>query len=299
MKKFMKLSALFLLSAISFVSCDTEAVDPVLLETIGEQPGTVGLAVFKVDFSNATHTAVASTANYQEGVLNIGAVLNANGEALSISIDDTAVKTYTESFIGYFPGNSSAIGYLNIDPATGNNQGSVTITKFDAVNKTISGRFNFTGWYGDATMNLPSIAFTNGIFENIPVIGLPDNPGTNPVNEKFFKAKVNGTAKTFGTIMTFGEGNTWTISATNTASQESMSITIPETITPGTYPLEVFTKYFASYISLTGDGFSSDSGTLTITSHSNGWIKGTFSFSGEDIDGNLKTVTEGQFSLQD
>lgn len=298
MKKFMKLPALFvLLLSIAFVSCDSEPVDPVLLDTIGQEPGATGPSVLKVDFSGTTHTAIAASAQYQMGVLNIAGVLNANGEALTISLDDYAVKTYTDSFIGYFPGNSTEIGYLNINPATGDNQGSVTITSFDAVNKTISGRFNFTGWYGVEDLNLPSIAFTNGVFENIPVSGLPET--SNPGTTSFFKAKINGTAKTFGTIMVFGEGATWTISATNTASQESISLTLPETITPGTYPLALFTEYYANYLSFTGDGFASDSGTITITSHTGGWIKGTFSFTGEDFDDNVGNVTNGEFSVQE
>lgn len=299
MKKFMKLPALFVfLLTTVFISCETEPVDSVLLENLGEEPGTAGPAVFKVDFSGSTHTAIAASAQYQMGVLNIAGVLNANGEVLSISLDDYAVKTYTDSFIGYFPGNSSEVGYLNIDPATGENHGNVTITSYDAVNKTISGRFNFTGWYGAEDLNLPSIAFTNGTFENVPVSGIPTttNPGTN---ETFFRAKVNGTSKNFGTIMAFGEGATWTISATNTASQESISLTLPETITPGTYSLELFTQYYANYLSFTGDGFASDSGTITITSHTGGWIKGTFSFTGEDFDDNVGNVTNGEFSVQD
>ncbi|MCO6146538.1 DUF6252 family protein [Flavobacterium sp. NRK1] len=296
MKRFRFLSVLLMVfSAISFVACDTEPVDPVLTENIGEnQPGD---AVFKVNFSDETHTAIQATAKFEEGMLSIAGVMGTNAEFVSITLDDYAVKTYNEAFIGYYPGSSTAGGYLNINPETGQNNGQVVITEVDTVNNTISGTFSFTGYYVDVEMNLPSIAFTNGVFENIPITGLPQNPGTNPVNQKLFKAKVNGTAKTFGTIMPISSAGTLSLTGTNVASQESISISVPESITAGTYDLEDFTDYYAAYLG--GDSsFSSESGTLTITSNTGGWIKGTFEFSGHDFDDNPMTITEGEFSVQ-
>lgn len=296
MKKIKNLSIFMMLfSVIAFVSCDTEPVDPVLNENNGEGPGTGGTpASFKVDFSGETHTAMQSTAKFDQGILSIAGVMGTNGEFVSISIDDYTVKTYNSAFIGYYPGSSTAAGYLNLNPETGQNIGKVIITKFDKVNNTISGTFNFTGWYADVEMNLPSIAFTNGVFENVPVTGIPQNTG----NEKFFKAKLNNAAKNFGTIMPMASAGKLVINATNVASQESISISVPENITAGTYNLEEFTDYYATYMSFAGTAFSSETGTLKITSNTGGWIKGTFSFNGSDMDENPMKITDGEFSVQ-
>lgn len=294
MKKIKTLFAfLTVFSAMTFVSCETEPVDPVLNENLGENPA--GPSVFKVDFSGETHTAIQSSAKFEQGVLAIAGVMNASGEVVTLTIDDFAVKTYNEAFMGYIPETETAAGYLNINPETGQNNGKVVITKVDKVNNTISGTFSFTGWTIDAEMNLSSMVFTNGVFENVPITGLPQNPGAN---QEFFKAKVNGVEKTFGTIMPMNNGGKLVLSAMNVASQETMSINMPENITAGTYTLETFSDYFATYMSFDGETASSDSGTLKITSNTGGWIKGTFSFTGTDMDDNPMTITNGEFSVE-
>lgn len=295
MKKIKILFAFFtLFSAVTFVSCESEPVDPVLNENLGENP--VGPSVFKVDFSGETHTAIQSSAKFEQGVLAIVGVMSATGEAVTMTIDDFAVKTYNEAFMGYLPGTATADGYLNLNPETGQNNGKVVITKVDKVNNTISGTFSFTGWRIDLEMNLSSLVFTNGVFENVPITGLPQNPGTG--NQEFFKAKVNGVEKTFGTIMPMSTEGKLMLSAMNVASQETMSINMPENITAGTYSLEMFTDYFATYSSFEGASAASDAGTLKITSNTGGWIKGTFSFTGTNMDDNPMTITNGEFSVE-
>lgn len=298
MKKIKGLSVLFvLLSALSFTSCDTEPVDPVLGENLGQEPNTPGAALFKVDFSGDTHTAVTASAKFEQGALTLVGVMSSAGEFVSITLDDYNEKTYSDAFIGYYPGGSSVSGYLNLNPANGNNNGSVVITDLDLTNNTISGTFSFTGYYVDGTLNLPSIAFTNGTFENIPVTGLPQNPGTPGTNTEYFKAKVNGTAKTFNTVMAVEQMGIIQISGMNIASQENIQIIVPAGVTPGTYTLETFTDYHAAYLSMGGSGAFSDSGTLKIISTSGGWIKGEFNFQGVDMDDVNISVTEGEFSI--
>lgn len=304
MKKFRFLSVvLVIFSALSLTSCDTEPVDPVLNQN-GENPGTgpgtepgtnPGSAVFKVDFGGATFVAESAQAKYEQGMLVIVGA-KSSAEVVSVGVSGTAEGTYNENTMNYLPGADAQTGYMNINPDTFAKNGTVTITEIDYENNTISGTFSFTAYSVNPATNPASIVFTNGSFENVPVTGLPE-PGTVP--EKYMRAKVDGQLVNFGTLLTMGEGDFWTLSGTDVASMKSMSITLNDAITPGTYTLEEFTDYYAVYMGgLGASSVPSETGTITILSHADGWIKGTFSFSGEDFDGNPHAVTDGEFNIQ-
>lgn len=298
-KSIIRSLVIVLITSIGFVSCDTEPVDPVLNNNNnnGENPNNPNNpsgGVFKVDFGGETFVAQSATAKYENGLLVVVGAKSPS-EVVSVGVSGTAEGTYTETTCSYIPSASSQTGYMNINPATFANNGTVTITEIDYENNTVSGTFSFTAYSVNPATVPASIVFANGSFDNVPVTGLPD-PGTEP--EQYMKAKVDGQQVNFATIMAAPNMGTLMLSGTNVASQEFLTINLPEGIEPGTYELETFSDYYATYTGFGGASISSESGSITIISHANGSIKGTFSFNGEDFDGSPHSITNGEFNIQ-
>lgn len=301
MKKFKRLSVLsVLMSVLAFISCDTEPVDPVLLDNIGQEPGA-GPAVFKVDFSGSTYVATASAASAANGAIAITGLKGTNGESVSITVPGTTVRSYSDAIMIYTTGGTSEFFYTNVNPANGNSSGNVSITSINTANKTISGTFSFVGYWADEEANLPNIPFTNGTFQNIPYTG--DLGGNTPQGDVFFKAKVGGTLTTFSTIMPQIATDYLQINAINGVggtNVETIGLTMPKNISAGTHPVADFPDdgVVANY-SKGMDGYIAEEGVITITSNSDGWIKGTFFFSGSNFDGEPgPVITEGSFSVK-
>lgn len=303
MKKFRLLSVFFvLLSALSFTSCDTEPVDPVLNGNNGEGPGGgngSAPASFKVDFSGQTYVATSTMATIGKGLISIGGIKGNNGQMVSIVLDGTTEGTYegAKALIDYNPGNSD-YSYFNIDPNTGEDTGLVTITKIDKVNKTVSGTFNFIGWWSNEELNLPSIAFTNGSFQNIPYVDSIDT------GEEFFKATVDGSAHSYAgadLAVAVSEGTVNYISINAIGANHKFVLSFPDTVTPGTYTFATgasSTKR-ASFTDAEDNDFNVTGGTLTITSNTGGWVKGTFSFPVTNEAGEtIHTVSAGSFNVE-
>ncbi|MHA3788796.1 DUF6252 family protein [Flavobacterium hauense] len=297
MKKIRLLSVvLAMITALGFISCDSEPVDPVL-NPGGENPGTnpVGNANFKVDFGGSTFVATSAVAKYEQGMLIIAGA-KTSGEVVSVGVSGTTEGTYNNNTMNYIPGVNAQTGYMNINPETFLKNGTVVITDVDYENNTVSGTFSFKGYSVNPATNPASIEFTNGTFQNVPATGLPQ-PGT--VSEKYMRAKIDGELVNFGMVVTAGEGDFWVLTGTDAASMRTMTLNLDQAMTPGTYPLEMLTEYSALYMGgMGGIDIPSDTGTITIISHANGWIKGTFSFSGEDFDGIPHSVTNGEFNIQ-
>lgn len=303
MKKFKLISSFFaLIAALSFTGCQTEALDSDLLENVEvEQPA--GPAVFKVDFGGQTYVATAATAQFTGGGLSIAGVGGTTGESILIVLPGNTTGTYNTPIINYLPSATSTNTYMNLNPASGSlPNGQVVITNINTTAHTISGTFNFTGYFTDESQNLPPVIFTAGSFQNVPYTGEAPNPNPNPnpgPTTKFLKAKVDGSQKNFANVNVFHLLDTYRIAGTNT--DNSLSISVPDDITAGTYELgENLDGVTAGYTPSFGADpyYSMPGGSITITSVSNGWISGTFSFTGEDFDGATVTVTEGSFNAQ-
>lgn len=309
MKNF-KILPLFLLvfSVIGLTSCETETIDSDVVEALTGNPpvgggGAGGAAVFKVDFGGDTYVATMTSASVTDGNLTIGGLRGTNGEAVAIIIPDVdGTGTYNDDVImTYVPGMSEFF-YTNMDPDDLTRSGSVTITNINTTARTVSGTFNFTGYYTNPEQNLPNVPFTNGTFQNIPYEG--NFPGTNPgpepdPNGKFFRATVDGNLINFANVTVFALLDTYRIAGTNV--NNSMSISVPNTITAGTYPIgEDLDGVTAGYIPGMGTDayYSLPGGSLTIQSVGNGWIKGTFSYTAENFDGETVVVTQGSFNAQ-
>jgi hypothetical protein len=303
MKHIKILSAfLMLFTAIGFTSCDTEPVDPVLLDSINNpvNPTTpVGPALFKVDFSGQTFVATSTLATIDQGLIAISGARGANGEEVGLAVRTRTTGTYTgdDVIMSYSPSAASDLTYNNFDFSNGQSSGTITITSINTTAHTISGNFSFTGWAGDEDQNLPSIAFTNGTFENIPYNGdFTENP--NPDNE-YVRATVNGTAKNYGITSGIVLNESLNVGGTIADPSESVQLVMDVNTTQGTYPI---TNNFGGYRATYQSGSTmriARTGTLTIISNSNGWIKGTFSFTAEDEDGgNSIEVTGGEFNVE-
>jgi len=294
MKRLRILSVFMVLFTIlgGMMSCETEPVDPLLLADDGGDT-IVNPGVFTVKIGSILFVADRTEATLGNGVITITGYKGDQGENVKLTVPATTTGTYTISLMEYFPG-TSANHYTNVS-RSGLPSGSVTITNINTANRTIAGRFNFTGYYTDASQNLPQIAFTEGVFTSISYGG-----GTTPTGPASFKASVDGTAFTAAvTTAVLGSG-LLTIQGVD-ASGKSIIINAERT-TPGTYT-DVQFAYSADVLSDESyNNLVNDSGTLTITSVDtvNHTITGTFSFTGDysDTAAGLpaKRITNGVFT---
>lgn len=301
MKKFKLISVFFaIIAALSFTGCQNEELDQDLLENVGEEQ-PAGPASFKVDFGGQTYVATVAAAQFAGGSISITGVRGTTGESILIVLPGNTTGTYNSPVINYLPSGTSTNTYTNLNPASGNEpNGQVVITNINTTSRTISGTFNFTGYFTDESQNLPPVVFSSGSFQNVPYTGDAPNPNPNPgPTTKFLKAKIDGTMTNFVNVTVFHLMDTYRIAGTNT--DNSLSISVPDDITAGTYELgENLDGVTAGYIPSFGADayYSLPGGSITITSVSNGWISGTFNFTGEDFDGATVTVTEGSFNAQ-
>jgi Family of unknown function (DUF6252) len=308
MKKINVLTAFILLfAAIGFTSCDTEPVDPVLIDDDGGQQPT-GPAVFKVDFSGDTYVADQATAAVNGNMISVAGIKMSNGSSFAINIPGTSVGTYNgtdEMFplMSYHPTLTSMFMYMNVDPTleVEDPTGSVTITSINTTAHTISGTFTFTGYWSDEEANQPNISFTNGSFQNIPYTGnIGTDPDPDPVDEEYYRAKVNGVLYDFTETMTVTSSGGKLGLVGLDEDFTSIILTQDETLTPGTYAIS---DNFLDPVDVTfSDGendYEFNSGTMTIISKENGWIKGTFSFTMINLtDESIVEITGGEFFVE-
>src|SRR5690606_6537102 len=146
--------------------------------------------------------------------------------------------------------------------------------------------------------------FFNGMFTNVSYTGAlpePVEPNPNPVPaQEYLKAKVNGTLTEFPVILDLTEDGKTIVSGTNTelATYLNLSLNLQD-VAVGTFPLtsNSFDGFKADYIENVMDGFNSVEGEINITEYENGWVSGTFFFTGENNDGGQVEITEGQFNI--
>ncbi len=160
---------LLLLLSISIISsCENEPIDPAI--SLIDIPVVVP-ATFKVTFDGQEFVSSAADAAIFMGNISISAFRNpAVLENFTISLDGATVGSYlaNENLISYSPGIGSPELYNSINPDDSTaNTGQITITAIDNVAKTISGTFNFTGYYDDGNGAVVTKQFSNGIFINI------------------------------------------------------------------------------------------------------------------------------------
>jgi hypothetical protein len=286
-----------LFSVIGFTSCDTEPLDPNLLD--GEDGnGPTTPALFKVDFGGQTFTASSTQAVITDGLIVVSGVRGTKGEMVSLAISATKVGTYTgdDIILSYDPSADSEFTYNNFNDTDSN--GTVTITSINTTTKTISGTFNFTGYWGDFESNLPSVAFTNGSFTNIPYKSNA-TPGTGD-DEEYVRATIAGAAKNFEITGSTDSGEYLTINGQSIADDSNISVAVKTDIQKGTYAIgsSVFEADAGATYRKGDDSYRSTSGSLTIISNDGSTIKGTFSFNASAADDKTISITAGAFNIE-
>jgi|SRR5690606_35923805 len=307
MKRFRLFSVfLVLISAVSFTACDTEPVDPVLIDNPQnpEDPNNPGPgdgdAVFTVDFNGETFTATSTQASVGNGLIVIGGFRGANGESVSLAIDGTSVGTYNDALMSYDPGNSTEYAYVNFDLEEGTS-GSVNITSINTQNQTISGTFSFTGWWSNDEDEIDPIEFTNGVFENIPYTG---DPGTNPIGEDEFVATVDDLFINYANdlvVVVAGEGEDETLSLNANHSTHDIKLFLKTNTAEGTYDLtgDMFAWPRARFYDAATDiDHNIDEGQIIITSNDGTRMVGSFSLVVKNEDGQtIHYVSDGGFDV--
>ena len=184
------------------------------------------------------------------------------------------------------------------------NPGTITITEFGDVTGRLTATFSFTGTDPIDSSNPDMVAITEGSFS---VDFIEEPPVTN-----MFTANIDEVAYTPETIVIDEipvSGTTVvTITTQNETTNESLTISFPANIVPGTYEMVVDNptgnEVLGQYNPDVGNSivFASSPGTLVITGFDtfSNVIEGTFNFTGIDPAGNDATtfeITDGAFLL--
>jgi hypothetical protein len=295
MNKIKFIAGIFLiLTSFTFTSCDIEPIDSYLDPGDFENP-TNGPAVFKADFSGNTWTATETQAVVSTNFISIGAT-RADGSTFAILINATGAGTYpaNANFVTYTAAGSEFAYWSFNQENPAEDTGSVTITRIDTVNHTVSGTFSFRGYWSDMNnTNILAVDFTNGVFTNIPYI-----PNTE-TGDDFF-AKVDGT-EFVDTLVTGieadGGSGVWLNVDAVDASLNHITVAFKKSMGTGTYVITgALTDNASCSMSTPTIDYDGISGSLVITSLTADRVKGTFSFIGSDGTA-TKTVSEGSFDV--
>lgn len=287
-----KFKSLFLLIITVFLSsCNDEKLDPALLV---DNPNPQVDAIFSADFEGATWDASSATAYVSGDLIRIEGT-KANGEIFSFTLSGNGVGTFPakDNSVSYTPANSD-FGYFAFNTAIpSENTGSVNITEINTSNKTLSGDFNFKGYWSDGSVTtVPPIVFSNGIFLNIPYVIV------SPITDSFY-AKVGLFEFMDHAISTsvFTINNVELLSIEAQDSQNNtMTITVDNNLPPGTYPITggisngvVQARYVQDNVI-----YQAESGSVTIATKTGTRISGTFNFIASGL---AVPITDGQFDV--
>lgn len=242
-------------------------------------------------------SAATPSAGIINNVSNLTGI-GADSSTITITIQETVALNQSYD-LGMNSGNAGVYNVPGassawVSHASPNTYGQLTITSMDTLNKKIGGTFSFKAWR--ATDNTYR-TITNGLFSNVTYVTSVSGGGSNTFtikidNVTFTPALINGSLAS-GNIM---------ITASDNQGSKSVGLTVPSTITAGTYPLELFTTYSAQYNPNSSTYTGATSGSLTITSHntSTKLIVGTCNFVSEPFPAGgppTYNLTNGAFSI--
>jgi hypothetical protein len=292
------LSLFFITSALIFYSCQKE-VDYALNQNNSNVTGD-----FRAKIEGSQWVAnKAAVASRMAGVINITG-LGTDRKLITITLTDSGVHRYilsdnTMNAAAYVDSTLPNTFAFTTNQGTYPTQagGEVNITSIDTVNKKISGTFSFKAY---RMMDDLQRTITEGSFTNISyATTLPPSSSTDT-----FKVKINGSSWTPGFVASVSTMGTLAVSGSDAAGVKSVGLTMPSTITPGTYTLDLFGAQYIGLYNPDSDpnhSQASTSGTLTILSHNTSTrrIRGTFSFHAEALLNPLlfSEITEGYFAV--
>lgn len=292
MKRIHLLTLILLTLSTGFFSCQKELTDP-------NGTSLTGPSDFRATINGTPWVAGLSSAARVGGL--IGLAGQGGGKTITITLSDSGVHHYilnqnTLSAASYSDtASGSTVAFTsNALITTG---GTVDITAIDTTNKKISGTFQFTAY---RAIDSAQRTITLGSFTNLSYATT-----TPPAsNTDTFTVKIDGTTFTpfsiFGTHVTLL--NQISISGTDQAGAKSVGVYVPDTVTPGTYPITTLGgTYFGQYNKDASTFLVSDSGTVTILEHNTTTkrIRGNFNFHATEFV--MPTVTaqlsSGYFSV--
>lgn len=282
-----KLQLVVLFFAVLFTSCTYEPVDGTVETVPG---GNTASGVFKADFSGNTWTAKETQAIISGNFIEIAAV-NSKGESFGIVIEGSIAGTYAANvnIVAYTPAGTEYGYWAYNDNNPTENTGSVIITKIDTEKKTISGTFQFKGYWSDTDNPKPAIQFTNGVFKDIPYI-------TQEETTDVFTAKVGSTNFVATDISTAEIDNFITIGALD-ANFNNLSIVIKNTLGTGSHTItNTPSGNVQGYYEDANAEYKAISGNIEITSKTADRIKGTFNFTTNGTPPFV--ITEGTFDVE-
>lgn len=330
MKKNYVLFLLLFALGISFTSCTKDFEDGLNYNNGNQEAGNgngnnpAGTGVFKATVGGNAFVANSSSAIVTDNFVLIAGIRTSNKDVIQITLPSNKVGTYTwanseddgEKFVlsyglatdenPFISASNEVAEFFGVKNYT--DTAIVTITAVDKTKKTISGTFQFTGFRDIGDDKTETKIITNGSFTNIPYTE------TAPVEESdgFLNAKIDG--------VDFAENNIDVASVSssgvhpyfsivgvkNGSSDDSVLIGISQSYGVGTYQ--------ASSVTLNGGGeelvnvanvscilddllYTTESGSLTITSKTATKIEGTFNFVVSNFTtGKKKTIT-GSFGI--
>jgi hypothetical protein len=282
MKKFLlPVYALLLLTA-----CQKEVPDIVR--------GSAVTGNFRAKINGNQWIANASaSASINSGVINISGV--GNHKLVNITLLGAATGTYSLNDTSlnmavYIDSSSSTIPYTTQGPAIIAG-GQVIVTSIDNNAKTISGTFSFKTF---RAADSSKAEFTEGIFQNLKFT----SPNLPPATADTLTVKIDSTNFTATNISAVSTGGILTVAGIG-AGSKIVSLQMPVSITPGSYPIPGAT-FNALYTVGTSQIFIATTGTLTILENNttSKRLRGNFSFSGTDnLSSSTANLTQGYFSV--
>jgi len=284
-----------LIGNFTLISCNNEPIDSAInLDDFGG--GNNGPSVFKADFTGTTWTATTAQALISGNLISISGV-KANGEGFGFLVEGNTTGTYpaNTNLLAYTPAGSD-YGYwsTNFDNPQ-ENTGSITVTNINTTNKTISGTFNFKGYWSDTSVtSILPVQFTNGIFQNIPYITQAQTGDT-------FFAKVGGTefvdVDILSTTISVGSQEFISIGAQN-AALNSITVSVKSSLGTGTYPItgNATTDGVQAIYDFNDTNYNATTGSITVTLKTATRLKGTFNF--VTTGATPFIVTEGAFDVE-
>ena len=289
MKPIRRLIIIILVLSVGIYSCQKELTDPNGSTTT---PG--GTGDFRAKINGTQWVATSSGAARVSGLISVSGI--GGGKTMAITLTDSGVHHYilnqTTMGAGAYSDSSSGSNVAFATNGSSLSGGSVDITTIDTANKKISGTFRFTVYRAiDSTIR----TISEGSFTNISyATTTPPAASTDT-----FTVKIDGVTFTPFTIQglhitILGQIS---ISGTDQSGTKSVSVFVPDTVTPGTYPITGFGgTYFGQYNKNATTFLSSDTGTVTILEHntSSRRIRGSFNFHAAEI---LLPIDQSQLTV--
>ena len=301
MKKFRLLSAfLMLVTLTGLISCSEE--DTQLLNGGQDTDGSVQLNInYTIPGGEAqVFSATSVSADANGTTVTITAENEDTGESLVMSFAGNKIsapnaKAYPAS-VTYVDGAGNE--YTALSPISDKDTGGVKLTEVNTAGKTISGVFSFIGYAADATVIEDGVPFYAGVFFNIPYTGsLPEPTPTEP-EDTFMKATIDASDVDFSAASTVVNGTTTTFAGVNANPIYTLQLVFADNtaIAAGTFEIDVVDGPVSAQVTIGTSSYVGVSGSVIINSVTEGIVTGTFTFTGENGEGQVE-VTAGSFKL--